>query len=210
MRTELRFGVQLIGIVGFVPYVAACILSIASGLVASHYIHGGADRTLVRKIALSLGELIPAAAILVAAYVVSRETVVVMLVLSVGFGGLQGASFGANHMDVAPQVSVERENCSSKVHCCDCAFIPSQYAAMTLAVANSIAACAGIFVSLAVGRILDGDRQDMAHWRVVFFLSAVVEVCGWAFYMLYGSGRRVQGLSAPRIHTRPSSQPTAH
>lgn len=95
MRLQLHYDVRKVGAVGVAPYLAAFALSIGGGVAASALIAAGVDRTAVRKGAHTLAELIPAAAIIGAGYLVSPDAVVAVLVIAVGALGFSSASFGA-------------------------------------------------------------------------------------------------------------------
>ena len=92
---QLHYDLHRVGAVGVAPYLASFALSIAGGLSATALISAGVTRTHVRKGAHTLAELISAASILSAGYLVSTDAIVTMLVFAVGAAGLGSVSYGA-------------------------------------------------------------------------------------------------------------------
>jgi MFS family permease len=169
LRLQLHFDVHRIGIIAIAPYLACFVVSVAAGLIADHCIRDGARTTLVRKVAHTLSQLIPAVAIVIAGYIADPWAVVAMLTIAVGLMGAVSASFAPNHLDFS-----------------------AQYASITLAVANTVASLAGIAAPLVVGGIVNPPYDDMPHWRVAFMLSAVISVCGWAVYIAFGTSSKAE------------------
>ena len=74
--------------------------------------------------------------------------------------------------------------------------VAPQFAAISLSVANSVAAISGALAPIVVGHILESPHEDMLHWRAVFFLTSVITVVGWVFYAIFASGLRAKEFDA--------------
>lgn len=74
--------------------------------------------------------------------------------------------------------------------------VAPQFAAISLSVANSVAAISGALAPIVVGHILEAPHEDMPHWRTVFFLTSVITVVGWIFYAIFASGLRAKEFDA--------------
>ena len=171
MRLKLHFDIKHVGVLLITPYVLCFATSIVAGFVADNCIARGFRVTLVRQIMHSFSQLIPAVFVVIMGYMDSPIAVVVALTIAMGISGAGSASFGANHLDVAPQ-----------------------YASITLSIANTVASFSGVVAPIVVGHIINPPRDDIGHWQLAFFLSSVITVVGWAVYVWFVSGRLSKSL----------------
>merc|ERR1719167_1459455 len=148
------------------PYLAMLLVSLFATRLADYAITSGFDRTLVRKFFNSVGVYLPAVFIAAAGYSgCDSFLVIVFLVLAVGVNGAQYAGFMCVHLDMA-----------------------SNFAGTLLGITNCAANMMGV-VAPAVAGYLTQDHSDAPHWRVVFFVAALVYIVGNTIFLVWGSAK---------------------
>jgi len=126
----------------------------------------GYDRTLIRKLFNSIAIFCPAVSLVLAAYSGCNTIMTVLwLCLAVGFNGCQYAGFLCCHLDLAPA-----------------------YAGTLLGITNAAANITGFVAPFITGLLTDG-HNDLAHWRTVFFLAAIVYSVGGTIFLIWGSAK---------------------
>merc|ERR1719447_2545408 len=166
MHNVLHFNIRSNAMVSALPYLAMLVVSLLATRLADHLITAGFDRTLVRKFFNSVGVYLPAVFIAAAGYSgCDSFLVIVFLVLAVGVNGAQYAGFMCVHLDMA-----------------------SNFAGTLLGITNCAANMMGV-VAPAVAGYLTQDHSDAPHWRVVFFVAALVYIMGNTIFLVWGSAK---------------------
>lgn len=188
-RRQLHLEWESMATVAALPYVACFVISIAAGVAADFAINspslsplcascvvplqacggraGFSRRSLVRKGAQALGELIPAAAIVAAGYVSDPSWVIAMVMLAQGFAGISHAGFATNHIDITPQ-----------------------YAGLVFGMSNTLSTLSGIVAPAVVGFIIASDDSEggdsIGPWRTVFWLTGLICTGGCVVFLVFG------------------------
>jgi len=166
MHNVLHFNMKSNAMLSALPYLAMLLVSLFATRLADYAITSGFDRTLVRKFFNSVGVYLPAVFIAAAGYSgCDSFLVIVFLVLAVGVNGAQYAGFMCVHLDMA-----------------------SNFAGTLLGITNCAANMMGV-VAPAVAGYLTQDHSDAPHWRVVFFVAALVYIVGNTIFLVWGSAK---------------------
>ncbi|XP_055339452.1 sialin-like isoform X2 [Paramacrobiotus metropolitanus] len=168
MKNILHFNLSANGLFSALPYVALWLVSISSGYCAdllreNHYM----STTNVRKLFNTIGNLIPAVALVAVGYVgCDSLTVVVLLTLSTGMSGCTQCSYQVNSIDLSPI-----------------------FASMIFGISNTLANVPGIISPYTVGLITSGeDGHTISNWRLIFYISGVIRLGTMLFYLIFASG----------------------
>ena len=177
LHAALGYDLRNSGTMAIMPYLFCFLCSISAGAVGDHYIKTGVPVATVRKVAMTVSEVIPAVALVGATYVGSPASAVTLLTIAIGLSGVCSAGFAANHLDIAPQ-----------------------YAGLLLGLSNTCATIPGIIGPTVVGAIIEGKTGDVAKWRLAFGLSAGISMLGWLAFVLLARGTRQSELDVdPRV-----------
>ena len=126
----------------------------------------GYDRTCVRKLFNSLAIYLPALFIVLAGYSgCDYMLTIALLCLAVGCNGCHYAGFMCVHIDMA-----------------------SNYAGTLLGITNCAANFMGFIAPNVAGNIVEG-HSDVPHWRLVFFIAAIVYVIGNTIFLIFGTAK---------------------
>ncbi|XP_063974219.1 putative inorganic phosphate cotransporter [Diachasmimorpha longicaudata] len=165
MDHALHYKIDENGRVSALPYLAAWLLGFPISFASDRLVKAGyVSLVNMRKIANTIGEFIPAAALIGLGYVDSehRDIAVGVLVTSVGFNVAVFSGHQMNHMDLSPN-----------------------FAGILMGITNAAANICGIAAPLICGLIVT-DTSDVHQWRKVYFLSAGIYIIGNLGFVLFG------------------------
>jgi ACS family sodium-dependent inorganic phosphate cotransporter-like MFS transporter 5 len=166
MANVLHFDIKANSLVSALPYLVMLTVSLLVTPLADRLLAAGADRTTVRKVFNSVSIYLPAGFLVAAAYSGCDTTLtVILLCLAVGCNGCQYAGFMCCHLDLA-----------------------SNYAGTLLGITNCAANFMGFVAPAVAGYVTEG-QSDLPHWRLVFFIAAVVYVAGNTVFLVWGSAK---------------------
>ncbi|XP_014342669.1 sialin [Latimeria chalumnae] len=165
MSDILRFDIKENGFLSALPYLGSWLASILSGQLADFLRARNVFSTCtVRKIFTVLGMLMPAIFLVATADIGCNYIIAVaFLTISSTLAGLSSAGFCINHIDIAPR-----------------------YAGVLLGITNSFGTIPGITAPTVVG-LLTG-QHTLPGWRIVFYISAAINVFGMLVYTLLADG----------------------
>lgn len=162
----LRHGgldVRAAGAWASAPYVACFAASLASGALADAAIARGVPVLTVRRAALAVSELLPAASLAAVGFVASPAAALALLTAAVGLSGVSSAGYAVNHLDLAPHL-----------------------AGLLLGLSNCAATLPGIVAPAVVGWAVAPPHDGVAAWRAVFGVVAAVAAAGWTVFAVWG------------------------
>ena len=166
MASVLHFNIKSNAMISALPYLLMFLASIGSTQVADWALARGHERTRVRKVFNSLAIYLPAVFIVLAGYSGCDYVVtIVLLCLAVGCNGCHYAGFMCVHIDIA-----------------------SNYAGTLLGITNCAANFMGFVAPNIAGNIVEG-HSDVPHWRLVFFIAALVYCVGNTIFLLFGTSK---------------------
>ncbi|CAH3189327.1 unnamed protein product [Porites evermanni] len=210
-KEVLNFSISQNGLLSAVPFVCMCVTGIGSGQLADWMRENNVLSTgEVRKVLATGGYLIPACLMVATSYVGCNSTslAVVLFSLALGASNLNAATYGVNHLDIAPRFS-----------------------GVLMGITNSAGTIPGIIGPFVVGLLTDnqvcfwrndyilpiaktsralfieesGLRNDIMiqlpvdlqrvlvsntarlQWQKVFYISAGMYVIGWVTFVLFAS-----------------------
>ncbi|OQV24940.1 Sialin [Hypsibius exemplaris] len=168
MRNILNFELSANGVFSALPHLALWIFSVSSGY-ASDYLrhHKYLSTTNCRKLFNTVGNLIPAVALITVGYVgCDWVAAVTLLTVSVGFSGLTQSSYQVNSLDLS-----------------------LAFASTIFSFSNTIANVPGIISPYSVGLITAGpDGQSVLNWQIIFYLSGGIRIFTMIVYGIFASG----------------------
>ncbi|XP_012272716.1 putative inorganic phosphate cotransporter [Orussus abietinus] len=168
MNAILGFNIQENGYMSSLPYLTAWILSFPFSFLSDLLIKKRVIGTgMSRKIFNSIGQYIPAIALIGLGYVrADRPTLAVtILVLAVGSNIAVYCGHHVNHMDLSPN-----------------------FAGTMMGVINAVANVWAIAAPLIVSEIVK-ESGNILQWRIVFFLSSGIYVVGNTIFLLFGTAK---------------------
>ncbi|XP_048858349.1 sialin-like [Brienomyrus brachyistius] len=178
MKTILGFSIQQNGMLSALPYLGCWVLA----LLGSHLADLLRERWLVstvavRKIFTLIGMIGPAVFLVAAGYTGCNYVMAVaFLTMSSTLGGLCTSGFSINQLDIAPS-----------------------YAGILLGISNTFATIPGM-VGPVIAKALTSSNT-IPQWRMVFYISAVINVVGAAFFTIFGKGK-IQPWAVPDTHVQ--------
>ncbi|XP_044003331.1 putative inorganic phosphate cotransporter isoform X2 [Aphidius gifuensis] len=165
MDNALGYKIQENGIVSALPYLAAWILGFPLSYYCDKLVKDGKFSLLtMRKISNTIGEWIPAMALIGLGYINAdnRTLAVCVLIIAVSFNVAVFSGHQMNHMDLSPN-----------------------FAGTLMGITNACAAICGILAPPIYG-IIVSDPTDVTQWRKVYFLSAGIYIIGNLVFIIFG------------------------
>ncbi|KAL7676387.1 hypothetical protein ACOME3_002641 [Neoechinorhynchus agilis] len=172
MKEELLFDIKKNGLLSSLPYLSVwiviCVSSYSADLLLSKNLVK--SRTLLRKVAVLIGSIIPAICLFALGFVNCQNKFLAVALLTIGqglYGVAWGAGFMVNANDLAPPI-----------------------AGIVFGISNTLATIPGIIVPHVAGFLTkEGNGLDVAwQWRTVFIISSVIWVIGGLLFLILGSG----------------------
>ncbi|XP_012695874.1 sialin [Clupea harengus] len=165
MNDILGFSIQQNGMLSALPYLGCWILALLGGQLADYLRETCQFRTVAVRKAFTLIGMVGPAVFLIAAGYTNCDYVlaVAFLTISSSLGGLSASGFNISHLDIAPS-----------------------YAGILLGITNSFATIPGMVGPVIARTLTKGNTIE--EWRVVFYISAGINLFGAAFFTLFGQG----------------------
>nr|XP_012143479.1 PREDICTED: putative inorganic phosphate cotransporter isoform X1 [Megachile rotundata] len=168
MSSVLNKNIQQNGALSSLPYLTAWLLSFPISYVSDLLI----KRSILsvqasRKICNSIGQWIPAAALIGLGYVDKEhpDIAIAVLVIAVACNIAIYCGHNVNHMDLSPN-----------------------FAGALMGITNTVANICSILAPL-VASIVVVDSSDVSQWRNIFFLSAIIYIVGNLIFVLFGTSQ---------------------
>jgi len=182
MRNILHFNIKQNAVLSALPYLTSWIFAIlcsnfADWLLRKQYITQIASYKLWNAVA----SMIPAVALLGVGYV-GCDKVAVMFMLA-GLGSAYGAVYSGNQMNHIA--------------------LSPRHAGTLYGLTNAAANICGFLAPYVIGVLIQG-RDNLTQWREVFYLAAVLDICGSFIYILFASADQQPWSTQrrSRIHIR--------
>lgn len=164
MSRVLHFNIKDNSVISALPYLMMLIMGIVSTKVADWILSLGVNRTAVRKCFNSIAIYLPALFLVLAGYSGCNSSLTIaLLCLAVGVNGCHYAGFMCVHIDMA-----------------------HNYAGTLLGITNCAANIMGFVAPTVTGYIVAG-HSDVPHWRMVFFIAAMVYCVGNTIFLVFGT-----------------------
>jgi len=166
MSTVLHFNIRENSLISALPYLLMLITGLVATRIADWVLSLGTDRTVVRKVFNSCAIYLPAVLLVLAGYSGCNSTLTIaLLCLAVGINGCHYAGYMCVHLDMA-----------------------SNYAGTLLGITNCAANIMGFVAPTVTGYIV-GGHSDVPHWRMVFFIAAMVYCVGNTVFLVFGTAK---------------------
>ncbi|KAI7805384.1 sialin [Triplophysa rosa] len=178
MNDVLGFSIQQNGMLSALPYIGCWCATLLGGQLADFLRERCLIRTVIVRKAFTLVGMMGPAVFLVAAGYTNCDyfLAIAFLTISSSLGGMSASGFNINHLDIAPS-----------------------YAGILLGITNSFATIPGMVGPVIAGFLTKSSTN--AEWRIVFYISAGINMFGAIFFTLFGEGT-VQPWAVQRIHCR--------
>ncbi|XP_033323679.2 uncharacterized protein LOC117218986 [Megalopta genalis] len=168
MASVLGYDIKQNGMLTALPYLTAWILSFPVSYFSDLLIRKGVISVgTSRKICNSIGQWIPAIALIALGYVEKEhpEIAVALLILAVASNVFVYCGHNVNHMDLSPN-----------------------FAGTLMGITNTVANVCSILAPL-VASIVVTEPSDVSQWRNIFFLSAIIYFLGNLLFVLFGTSK---------------------
>uniref|UniRef100_A0A1Y1MXE7 Major facilitator superfamily (MFS) profile domain-containing protein n=2 Tax=Photinus pyralis TaxID=7054 RepID=A0A1Y1MXE7_PHOPY len=172
LQSVLHFDIRSNGLLSAGPYLLFWILSFAFSAITDYSITRGIFTTgTTRKIANSIGSLVPAASLVVLGAIGDtdadiKDAAIVLLFIAVGVNSFTYCGYNVNHMDISPN-----------------------HAGTLMGITNGLSNITSIIAPLILEFIVT-DEASTKQWAVVFYISAAVYVIGNTFFVIFASGEK--------------------
>jgi ACS family sodium-dependent inorganic phosphate cotransporter len=153
-----------VGYFTIIPNIAGFFLLNVAGTVSDRLIKRGMDTTRVRKLLQSISCAGIAGALFTVGHVDSAAIAIAIMTAGNCLGAFASGGFSVNPVDIAPK-----------------------HAGTIMGLSNTFATIPGIVGVYVSGLILSSTNS----WAIVFSTAGVVTVFGWAFYLIFGSCKRL-------------------
>ncbi|XP_036407704.1 sialin-like [Megalops cyprinoides] len=176
MNNILGFSIQQNGFLSALPYLGGWVVALLGGQLADWLRERWLISTVVvRKTFSALGMIGPAVFLVAAGYTGCNYVLAVaFLTVSSALGGLCSSGYSINQLDIAPS-----------------------YAGILLGISNTFATIPGM-VGPVIGRALT-HSNTIEEWKIVFYISAGINVFGATFFTVFGRGN-IQPWAMPDTH----------
>ncbi|KAK4873845.1 hypothetical protein RN001_013205 [Aquatica leii] len=170
MGNVLNFDIKSNGLLSAGPYFTFWILSFISSYLADWAItHRVTSIGNTRKIANSIGAVVPAIALIILGVIGTTSTNVttgalILLFIAVGVNSSTCSGYQVNHMDIAP------------VH-----------AGTLMGISNGLSNVTAIIAPLIIQFIVT-EASNPYQWATVFYTSAAIFIAGNVIFVVFGSG----------------------
>ncbi|CAG9860070.1 unnamed protein product [Phyllotreta striolata] len=164
----MKFDITSNGILSAAPNVASFLSSIFFSYLAEYLMKANFLSLIwTRKIFTAIGCLVPAATVLILAFLPANASAasVAMLIVSSASQSACSAGVNINHIDLSPN-----------------------FAALLFGIINTPAVCISIFGPIAVQFIVTA-KDDKAQWQIIFFIASAVYAVPCLIYMYFASAK---------------------
>ncbi|XP_058803317.1 putative inorganic phosphate cotransporter [Phymastichus coffea] len=168
MGDVLKYDIQNNGLISSLPYLCAWLLSFPVSFGSDWAIRTGKLSVHTsRMIYNTIGEIIPAVALVGLSFISSSQHTLAVCILIVAVAGNIAIFCGhhANHMDLSPN-----------------------FAGPLMGFTNAAANICSILAPLVQGLIVT-DQTNASQWRTIFLLTSGMYVIGALAFLLFGSAK---------------------
>ncbi|EDS29565.1 sialin [Culex quinquefasciatus] len=164
LRDALHFEVQSSGSISALPYAAMGIaLGIAGYLADWFQIRNILTTTQVRRNFNCLSFITQAAFMTTGALILRAVPTIICITVAIAMGAFAWSGYGVNALDLSPKS-----------------------AGVIMGIVNSVSTLAGIIAPVVTGLLTSNKTAD--EWRLVFFITAGVNMVGFVVYWFWASG----------------------
>uniref|UniRef100_A0A1B6KKS8 Sialin n=1 Tax=Graphocephala atropunctata TaxID=36148 RepID=A0A1B6KKS8_9HEMI len=164
LKDVFNFHLAEAGFISSLPYLVMAVTLVIAGSLSNWLQSSGSlSITQVRKLFTCGALAVQACCMILAAYLKTAAGVVLCLVVGLGLESFALASFGVNHLDIAPR-----------------------HASMLFGISNTFASISGIVSPLITGYIVIDKIPE--QWHIVFYVSSAIYLLGAVLYGLFASG----------------------
>lgn len=158
---RLQFNIKSSAIYSVLPYLTLFLFQCIGGFVADKLIDEKyLSRTSSRVLMETLGNILPAIALIWLSYVTNATLAFTLMTLAVGLSGFAYSGYPPVTLDLSPK-----------------------YSGIIYSISNTIATVPGVISPALTGAIVKNHTEE--EWRVVFFIAAFLYVAGvviWFFF----------------------------
>ena len=162
--TQLGINLRGVWIYVSLPWIVNFLAGNAAGWLADRMIASGRSVTFVRKSMQVVGSAGPALALIALAATQNAVVAVVLLSLALGLAAFSFAGFASNHLDVSPR-----------------------HAGAIFGISNTAGTVPGIIGVALTGILVD----QTGSYASAFYVTAAVYIIGLAFYLAFGTGKKI-------------------
>ncbi|XP_043470642.1 putative inorganic phosphate cotransporter [Leptopilina heterotoma] len=184
LSSVFKFNIKENGLISSIPYLTAWILSFPISYysdmsIRKNFLSVRASRFLCN----SIGEILPAIALVALGYVSPDNPVLAISILVIAVATNMSIYCGhhVNHMDLSPNFAGSLMGCT-----------------------NAVANVCSILAPLIAGLIVQ-EKENVSQWRSVFSLTAGIYILGAVAFLLFGS-TKVQKWNDPSGTSRKDSR----
>lgn len=181
MSNILHFDIQQNAILSALPYLTSWIFAIVSSnfadwLLRKRYI----SQLTSYKLWNAVASIIPAIALLGVGYMGCDKVLVMFMLAGVGaaYGGVYSGN-QMNHIALSPR-----------------------HAGTLYGITNAAANTCGFLAPYVIGLLIRG-RENLTQWREVFYLAAVLDICGSVIYLVFASAEQQPWSTLRSTRARP-------
>lgn len=135
-----------------------------AGWLGDRMVSSGASVTFVRKSLQVVGSAGPAFALIALAGTSDIDMAVVLLTIALGLSAFSFAGFASNHLDISPR-----------------------HAGAIFGISNTAGTMPGIIGVALTGILVD----HTGSYASAFYVTAGVYILGLAFYLVFGTGKKI-------------------
>ncbi|GAB1611052.1 sialin-like, partial [Argonauta hians] len=166
MKNVLYFDMSQNSLYSAIPYALLWFLMNVSGVVADRLRKDILSTTTTRKLANTLGLILPAVLLGCMQYAeCNRDAALAMVIVAISLSAISMAGYQVNHLDIAPN-----------------------FAGLLMGISNTFATIPG-FVAPSVVGAFTHTGDPYYGWIKVFYLSVGINVTGALLYLVFGSGQ---------------------
>ena len=171
LEEQLHFNIKSSAIYSVLPYLAMFLIQCVGGYLADKLIEEKRlSRTSTRILMESLGNLLPAIALIWLSYVSDASLAFALMTLSVALSGFAYSGYPPVTLDLSPK-----------------------YSGIIYSISNTIATVPGVVSPALTGLIVKNHTQG--EWRVVFYIAAIMYVAGVIVWYVFCKAEALPDLA---------------
>ncbi|XP_037027085.1 sialin-like isoform X1 [Bradysia coprophila] len=164
LADTLQYDLASSGFLSGAPYLTMGIFISIAGYLADMFVNRGyISIRHIRKLYVSGALLVQTICMLLAGFLLDPVWSVVLIIIGVGSGGFASSGYSVNCLDIAPE-----------------------YASVILGYSNTFTSLTGIISPALTGVLV--TQQAVEEWRIVFFITAGMDILGSIAYFFWSSG----------------------
>jgi len=162
--SQLGINLRAVWIYVSLPWIVNFLVANLAGWIGDRLVVSGLPVTRVRKSLQVVGSAGPALALIALAGTSDANTAVILLTTALGLGAFSYAGFASNHLDISPN-----------------------HAGAIFGISNTAGTIPGIIGVALTGVLVD----QTGSYAAAFYVTAGVYFFGLAFYLIYGTGKKI-------------------